>query len=276
MLTISSVLLAAAGALLCWPAARARERMHRMWHGDAACAAKASRRPTWFGVAPLVALASLALGAGAAGIAGACAAPVLVHLGDRYWRSRRRARIRRNRVQEFAAGLRLFVAELRVGSHQADAAEGAAEDAPAGVAPLFRNLAATTRLGGDATAVLAGEAATDAELAGPLGRMARAWSLAERHGVPLADLLDAVRRDVEHGMAFVRDVEAKMAGPRATAAVLAALPVLGVLLGAAVGAAPLHVFRDGWAGQVLLLVGVGLLCAGAVWTGRLTRTAVGP
>ncbi len=275
MLTTSLAVLAAVGALMCWPAARSRERVHRMRnHGDAS-SVRPSPRLARFGLAPLVALASAVFGGVVAGIAGACAAPVLTHLGSRYWRSRRRRRIRLARTNEFAAGLRLFVAELRVGSHPASAAEGAAEDAPADVAPVFRNLAAATRLGGDATTVLADEAAQDAELAGPLGRMARAWSLAERHGVALADLLDAVRRDVEHGAASARDVEAKMAGPRATAAVLAALPVLGVALGEAVGASPLRVFRDGWGGQVLLLIGVGLLCAGVAWTGRLTRTAVG-
>ncbi len=275
MLTAALALLAVVGALLCWPDTRARGRMRRMRDHHGASSVR-SRRLTWFGSAPLIMLASAVFGAVAAGVAGACTAPVLAHLGNRYWRSRRRCRLRLARVNEFAAGLRLFVAELRVGAHPASAAEGAAEDAPVDMVPMFRNLAAATRLGGDATTVLASEAVKEAELAEPLGRMARAWSLAERHGVALADLLDAVRRDVEHGAAFVRDVEAKMAGPRATAAVLAALPVLGVVLGEAAGAAPLRVFRDGWGGQALLLVGVGLLCAGVAWTGRLTRTAVGP
>ena len=108
----------------------------------------------------------------------------------------------------------------------------------------------------------------------PLARAGRAWALADRHGVALAEPLDAVRRDLEHRVAFARDVDAKLAGPRSTAAVLAALPVLGLVLGQASGAAPLAVLAHGFLGQSLLVGGVALLCAGVVWTVRLTESVV--
>ena len=57
-----------------------------------------------------------------------------------------------------------------------------------------------------------------------------------------------------------------MAGPRATAMVLAALPAVGVLLGQAMGAAPLAVLTGGGTGGIMLVVGVGLACAGLLWT----------
>ncbi|MFB9570641.1 type II secretion system F family protein, partial [Saccharopolyspora hordei] len=139
----------------------------------------------------------------------------------------------------------------------------------AAVAGVFRDMAATVRLGGDVAAVLRGHDLV--ELRAPLERMSRAWALAERHGVALADLLDAVPRDVERRTPFRRGVEAKLAGPRSTAAVLTGLPVCGLLFGEAIGSAPLAVLDDGLVGQLLVLVGAGLLAAGASWTLRLTE-----
>lgn len=109
---------------------------------------------------------------------------------------------------------------------------------------------------------------------GSLGRVSRAWALAERHGIALAEVLDAVCRDVEHRVAFARDVEARMAGPRATAGVLSSLPLLGLALGEATGAKPWAVLSGQPLGQLVLVAGAGLICLGVVWTVRLTRTEV--
>jgi tight adherence protein B len=174
----------------------------------------------------------------------------------------------------FAGGIRMLVGELRAGMHPAAAAAGAAVDAAPEVSGLFRDLASMSRLGGESTALSHESGRGPSELDTSVGRMLRAWTLAQRHGVALADLLDAVRRDVEHRLAFVRDLEAKMAGPRATAAVLTGLPILGVLLGQAVGADPLAVLTERPIGQVLLVVGIGLLCSGMFWTMRLTEVVV--
>jgi tight adherence protein B len=107
-----------------------------------------------------------------------------------------------------------------------------------------------------------------------LGRLAHAWSLGDRHGIPLADLLDAVRADIEQRIRFAAGVQAQLAGPRATAAVLAGLPLLGLGLGQAVGAAPLQVLAGTAAGQVLLVVGTALACAGVLWSARLVAGVV--
>ena len=65
-----------------------------------------------------------------------------------------------------------------------------------------------------------------------------------------------------------------LAGPRATATVLTALPVLGILLGELVGAGPLQVLRSGVLGQALVVAGVGLAAAGAAWARAVLRSAV--
>ena len=67
---------------------------------------------------------------------------------------------------------------------------------------------------------------------------------------------------------------ARMAGPRASTAVLAALPGFGLLLGELSGARPLHVLSGTPPGQVLLVAGAALVCAGLLWTERLTGQAV--
>ena len=104
--------------------------------------------------------------------------------------------------------------------------------------------------------------------------MAAAWSLAERHGVPLADVLARVHDDIRWRVRFGASVQALLAGPRATAGVLTALPGLGVALGQLLGADPIGVLRAGPLGQVLLVVGIGLVAAGRAWTDQILRRAV--
>jgi len=67
-----------------------------------------------------------------------------------------------------------------------------------------------------------------------------------------------------------------MAGPRASGAALAALPALGVLLGEAMGAHPLHILFANSLGQALLAAGTILICLGLRWINRLTSQAVLP
>ncbi|GAA4836946.1 type II secretion system F family protein [Saccharopolyspora rosea] len=255
-----------AAGLLCWPDGRARARLR----GPRAVRIRARR---WDAVArravvPAIAVAGFLL----AGAGGLCATVGVALIGARYWRSRQEFRRGLALSDEFSAGLRLLVAQLRTGAHPAVAAAGAAAESGPVIAAVFHDLAAVARLGGDVGTALSRSGPEG--LRAPLARMARAWTLAERHGIALADLLDSVRRDVERRTRFRRSVEAGMAGPRSTAAILIVLPVFGLLLGEAVGAAPLTVLASTPTGQVLLLVGAGLVCAGTAWTLRLTGAVV--
>lgn len=100
--------------------------------------------------------------------------------------------------------------------------------------------------------------------------------VAAETGAPLADVLehlaDAVAADAEQA----GELEAALAGPRTTARVLAALPVLGLLVGAGMGARPWDVLTDGGLGTALGVTGVGLLVAGQVWVRSLLRRAAAP
>lgn len=74
--------------------------------------------------------------------------------------------------------------------------------------------------------------------------------------------------------AQARDAQrAAMAGPRASATVLAWLPVAGLVLGAALGADPWAVLLDGGGGSGLLAAGAALTWAGRRWTARHVAAA---
>ena len=197
--------------------------------------------------------------------------------------ARRRAGRDCRTVASAATGLSdalgILVAELRAGAHPGDAIAAAAETQSDGsphagtdVVRALSAVAAAARLGGDVPAVL--RSAGPAPLRAWLGRLADAWSLADRYGIPLADLLDAVRSDTEHRVRFAAEVQARLAGPRATAAVLAGLPLLGLALGEAVGAAPLRVLCHTMVGQLLLVIGTAVACVGVLWSARLVSGAV--
>lgn len=262
-------LVVLAVAVLCWPTVRAASRVRR----DRVVARSAQRGRA--GLLPRMAIpAGVVAGGLVAGIGGGCCAAALGALVRKCWLARRRARDGLQRSAALAAGLRLMVADLRAGAHPATAAEGATGDGAGEVVGIFRDIAATARLGGDVPALLEDGGLADPGLREPMRRLARCWRLADRHGVALADLVEAVRRDLDNRAEFERDVEAKMAGPRSTAAVLSGLPVLGLVLGESVGAGPIGVLTGGVTGQVLLVVGTALICAGVLWTVRLTESAV--
>ncbi len=210
----------------------------------------------------------LALGP-AGGLAGGAAAAV--------WR-RGRSRARASRADtaaatELADALGRITEELRAGAHPAAALGGTTADGPFARAVLAP-AATAAALGDGVPAALAAGAERHPGVAGDLRRVARAWALADRHGVPPADLLGAVLADIRWRVAQAGRVRAQLSGPRATAAVLTALPGLGIALGELVGAGPLVVLRSGVLGQLLVVVGVGLAAAGVAWTERILRAAV--
>jgi tight adherence protein B len=191
------------------------------------------------------------------------------------WRANRNRRRAATAATSLSDALGVLVAELHAGAHPADAVQAAADTQTGGPADVVRALgsaAAAARLGGDVPAVL--RSAAPDHLRSWLNRLALAWALADRYGIPLAELLDAIRGDTEHRARFNTEVQARLAGPRATAMMLAGLPLLGLALGQALGAAPGRVLCQTPVGQVLLVIGTGLACAGVQWSARLVSGAV--
>lgn len=95
-------------------------------------------------------------------------------------------------------------------------------------------------------------------------------------GAPLVGVLERVTESLAADAAERDDVEAALAGPRATARVLGWLPLLGVALGTVLGADPVGVLLGGGLGTTAGVAGVLLLVAGRRWTAALlTRAARG-
>jgi tight adherence protein B len=126
---------------------------------------------------------------------------------------------------------------------------------------------AIARTGGDIAAALHGSART------PLVRgVAACWEVAHRSGTGLAASL-ATLTDATRETERVRgELRAGLAEPRATALVLAALPALGLMLGSALGADPLHWLLGSTPGRLVLTAGLVLEAFGAWWSWRITAS----
>jgi tight adherence protein B len=117
------------------------------------------------------------------------------------------------------------------------------------------------------------EVPTD-ELGQALGRVAAAARLSARTGCSLAAVVGAVEDDLRARARQRLELRSATAGSRASAALLAGLPVLGLVMGSGVGADPWQVLTTTATGQVLLVAGVGLEVAGLAWSARLVSRAV--
>ncbi|MBU7597262.1 type II secretion system F family protein [Streptomyces sp. P38-E01] len=161
-------------------------------------------------------------------------------------------------------------AELRAGSQpqQALLAVGVTDLGPPGTAVL-----AAARFGGDLPGALR-SAARQPGGAG-LGGVAACWQVAAEGGSGLAVGLDRVAHALRLERDQREDLRAQLAGPRATVSILAGLPLLGVLLGTAMGADPLGVLLHTPVGWALLAATLGLELLGALWARAIVRRAAG-
>ena len=100
-----------------------------------------------------------------------------------------------------------------------------------------------------------------------LSAVASVWLAAAATGARVADVLERLAVAFAAEDEAATDLEAVAAGPRATAAVLSLLPVVGVALAVAIGAHPFRVLLHTGVGA-LLLIGAALLDAVGVWSVR--------
>jgi tight adherence protein B len=214
-------------------------------------------------------LAGLLLLGPAGGLVG-----VLIFVAVRRQRARHRAAVATAAAaDQLADALRRMVDELRAGHHPVAVLTGARADGPL-AGELFDSAAVVAELGDGVPRTLRRAAAERADIRADVERIAQSWSVSERHGIPLADLLTGAQLDIRWRVRFTAAVRAQLAGPRATASVLTALPAVGLGLGQLLGADPVGVLRGGLLGQFLLLLGVGLAAAGMAWSEHILRAAV--
>jgi len=105
-------------------------------------------------------------------------------------------------------------------------------------------------------------------------RLVDGLRLSHDSGCALADVVAAVESDLADRGHRRADLRAAAAGHRATVALLAGLPVLGLAMGSGIGAEPVQTLTTTWVGNVLLLSGVGLELIGLTWSRRITDAAM--
>lgn len=110
------------------------------------------------------------------------------------------------------------------------------------------------------------------QLGGSWGEVAVAWRVAQAVGAPLAPSLRQFAGALRSAAEVRDDVAVALADPRATARLVAWLPAVAILLGAALGFDIVTVFTHP-VGLACVVVGVLLMIAARVWTARLVSDA---
>jgi tight adherence protein B len=260
---MTGALLSAALAVLLWPDRRAVRRARL----TTVAGRGAERiRPGALPVAPAAAVVAAAVGGSLSTPLVAALAGVVAFLGARAWVAGRRGDRSEGRLLALTEGLGALAADLRSG-RSLEAATGTAVGA-CGDADCGRALARALRSPRSGPAD-----AHDPALAEALGRISAAVLLSERTGCSLAAVAGAVEDDLRARRRHRLELRSAVAAPRASAMLLAGLPVLGLAMGSGVGADPWEVLTTG-SGQLLLVVGVALEVAGIAWSGRLVRRVV--
>ena len=236
--------------------------LHRVAATGAGRVAHRAELPWW---APVPVIASV-VGWGSRSVLLAAAAGVAGLAAGRAWSARAARRSAAGRRAAAVGLVTTLAAELRGGAEPRVALAAAAGAAHPAVAAAARSPAA------DVPGALV---AVDEDV-GLLSDLAAAWRVVELTGArlagPAARLAEAARADE----AVRREVTAQLAGPRATAMLLAVLPVSGVLLGTALGADPGGFLLTTAPGRVCLLVGTLLVAAGVSWTEAIADRAERP
>ena len=169
-----------------------------------------------------------------------------------------------------------LAAELRAGRPPADALDRAASVAAGPFRDALQAAAATARLGGDVAAALTAPAAGRPSAVAQVARaLAACWTVCAGTGAGLAAAVERLEEGLRADRAQQQALAAELASPRATAGLLAVLPVAGLLMAAGLGADPLHVLLHTPLGLVCLAAGLSLDAAGVWWTQRLVVRAGG-
>ena len=176
----------------------------------------------------------------------------------------------RSRAVEACSAL---AGELRAGRSPAEALGVAAELAVGPSRRCLRAAGAAAGLGGDVAAALT--PGPDTAVPEVLRALAACWTVCARSGGGLAGAVERLEVGLRADAAQRRSVQAELAGPRATAGMLAVLPLGGLLLAAGLGADPLHVLFRTPVGVGCLLAGLALDALGLLWAGRLVARAGG-
>ncbi len=240
-----------------WPAP-----WERLW-----AAVRGRGRPEWWCV-PVAGVVAVLGESVVPLVLGAVAVPVV----GRWLRGRESGRERERRGERVIALCGAVTGELRAGSQPGRALFVAAADT-GGLGETEAEVLAAARFGGDVPTALH-RAAREPGAEGLVG-VAVCWQVAVGSGAGLAaglDRLEAALRAERDRRELLR---ARLSGAWSTVGLLALLPVVGVLIGSAMGADPLRVLLHTPLGFGCLVVGGLLEAAGLLWARRIVRSGEG-
>ncbi|MEV8376847.1 type II secretion system F family protein [Kribbella sp. NPDC056861] len=158
----------------------------------------------------------------------------------------------------------VLAAELAAGRPPSAALEGAAT-----VCPDLEVASAAAKLGGDVPALLDLLAETPGNEG--LRALSAAWRVADESGAAFATIIDRLADSLRADETIRRQITTSIAGPRATARLLAILPAFGTALGYAIGANPLAFLTQSPPGWLCLALGLALTTLGLYWTNTQTK-----
>lgn len=202
-----------------------------------------------------------ALVAGRPGAALGAAGGIVVATVWWTWEKHRRDARRRRERGELRDACMALAAEIETGRVPSAALREVASDHP-----LLHGTVAMAEMGGSASEGLVQLSASGL---GEAAQLAAAWALAERQGASMGRVFRVVAQSLDSDQVIRAAIDAELAAPRATARLLAALPVGGVLLGYSLGGDPVRFLTAEVWGNACLVAGCALAAVGLVWTERL-------
>lgn len=197
---------------------RARQQVGLAPETDATSRRQLSRTAVNLGV---IGAFTAVLGVVSFGAAGALAGVVPV-MGWRSWNARRARKRREQLADQLAPALQLVVGHLRIGRNVMAALSEVAEDTPAPLGDLLRDVVSEVRLGAAVEEVL--QDVAEREQDRHLGVVASAIGLQSRHGGSLVEILETVVETIEEEDRLRRDIRSLTADGRLSATVLLAMP----------------------------------------------------
>lgn len=174
--------------------------------------------------------------------------------------------LRRDRSNQVAEIVDSLAAELGGGILASHAVREIADDMP-----LLEGAATAARIGGDVPGAL--RAASRRPGAEGLEGLAAAWEVSERSGAPMARVLDRLGDGIRDERESQREIQAGLGPARATARLMAVLPLFGLGMGMSMGARPLHTLFNTVFGALCLAAGAALACAGVWWVDQIAARA---
>lgn len=171
-------------------------------------------------------------------------------------RRRRRTEARKAAIE----ALSVLAAELRAGTPQQRALTVSGER-------VWPAACGAVRFDGDVVEALR----QDALRMPLLASLAACWAVAAQHGSGLSAAVTRMAEQARIAEDIRVQLEAQLAGPRATARILMMLPLFGIAMGMMMGVNPLAWLVGTPLGLCCLIAGVALVALGYWWTSRIVQ-----